>query len=218
MKINPNEEFYSLPFYVDKRVLIPRNDTEILVDKALKHILESDLLIDIWIWSWAIAIAINKNTSIKETFWLDISKDALEVAKINLEINNLSNKIKLVNSDLLEVFLENKIKINNKDIVFTANLPYIKNWDFKNMDKEVLDLEPHIALFWWEKTWFEMYEKLIWQIIKLKEKLNLNKVILFIEIWFDQYDYSNQYLSNLWLKFEYFKDLNNIYRVIKIIF
>lgn len=218
MKINPNEEFYSLPFYVDKRVLIPRNDTEILVDKALKNILESDLLIDIWTWSWAIAIAINKNISLKETFWLDISKEALEVAKINLEINNLSNKIKLVNSDLLEVFLENKIKLNNKDIIFTANLPYIKNWDFQNMDKEVLDLEPHIALFGWEKTWFEMYEKLIWQIIKLTEKSNLNKVILFIEIWFDQYDYSNQYLSNLWLKFEYFKDLNNIYRVIKVIF
>ncbi len=218
MKINPNEEFYSLPFYVDKRVLIPRNDTEILVDNVLKDILESDLLIDVWTWSWAITIAINKNISLKETFWLDISKDALEVAKINLEINNLSNKIKLINSDLLEVFINDKIKINNKNIIITANLPYIKNWDFQNMDKEVLDNEPHIALFWWEITWFEMYEKLFNQIIMLKEKLNLNKIILFIEIWFDQYDYSKKYLSNLWLKFEYFKDLNNIYRVIKINF
>lgn len=219
MKINyyPNEEFYSIPFYVDKRVLIPRNDTELLVDKVLKEIREDITLIDIWTWSGAIPIAIVKNSEISKVFALDISLEALEVAKINLEINKVQDKIQLFHSDLLEVFLYWKLKIETSNIIITANLPYIKNGDIENMDKEVLENEPHIALFWWEKTGFEMYERLIKQVFELK-KIFQSNISLFIEIGFDQYEYSFQYLSSLWLKFEYFQDLNKIYRVIRIDF
>lgn len=219
MKINysPNEEFYSLPFYVDKRVLIPRNDTEILVDRVLKEITKDTTLIDVWTGSSCIPISIAKNTDIKKIFAVDISFDALEIAKINLEINNIQEKIELFQSDLLEIFLSWTQKFETQNLIITANLPYIKDWDIENMAKEVLENEPHLALFGWPKTGFEMYEKLIWQIFELKKILKSN-ITLFIEIWFDQYDYSGQYLSGLWLKFEYFKDLNNIYRVIKIDF
>lgn len=219
MKINhiPNEEFYSIPFYVDKRVLIPRNDTEILVDKVFREINKDTTLIDVWTWSGAIPIAIVKNAEISKVFALDISLEALEVAKINLEINKIQDKIELFNSDLLDVFLSWKLKIETSNIIITANLPYIKDGDIDNIDKEVLENEPHIALFGWEKTGFELYEKLIWQVFELK-KISKSNIILFIEIWFDQYEYSGQYLSSLWLKFEYFKDLNNIHRVIKIDF
>lgn len=219
MKINyiPNEEFYSLSFYVDKRVLIPRNDTEILVDKVLKEITDETTLIDVWTGSWAIPIAITKNKDIHKIFALDISKDALDIAKINLEINKVQDKIELFHSDLLEIFLSWILKLEARNLIITANLPYIKDWDIKNMDKEVLENEPHIALFGWPKTGFELYEKLIWQVFELKKIINSN-ITLFIEIWFDQYEYSFEYLSSLWLKFEYFKDFNNIYRVIKIDF
>jgi methylase of polypeptide subunit release factors len=141
----------------------------------------------------------------------------LEVAKINIEKHWLQNKVKLLKSDLLEIFLNKNFILDTKKIVITANLPYIKNWDFLNVDKEVLQNEPHIALFGWEKTWFELYEKFISQIFKLKE-IYKNEIISFIEIWFDQYGYSKNYLNNLWLKFEYYKDLNWIYRCIKIKF
>lgn len=224
MKINypDNEEFFSLPFYVDKRVLIPRNDTEVLVEqviKTLKWAQNQDIsLIDIGTWSSAIVTAITKNTPIlfKQIFALDISLDALEVAKINIEKNNIQDKVSLYNSDLLQIFVSWNKKIEAKNLVITANLPYIKKGDIENMDKEVLENEPHIALFWWEKTGFEMYEKLIWEIYELKKIYHFESIQAFIEIWFDQYEYSREYLSNQWLKFEYFKDLNTIYRVIKI--
>ncbi len=234
MKYSFNEEFFSIPLYVDNRVLTPRNDTETMIYQVLKEKLDNFVLIDVWTGSGAILTAILKNTKfdLSQAFWVDISSDALEVAKINIEKHDLQDKVILDNSDLLEVFLNEKYKINSKNIIITANLPYIKNWDFANMDKEVLENEPHIALFGWEKTWFEMYERLISQIFELKELLNNSShareemlgrkkggdITLFIEIWFDQYEYSRQYLSSLGLKFEYFKDLNNIYRVIKINF
>lgn len=220
MKTNypDNEEFFSLWFYIDYRVLVPRNDTEILVEKALKEISTETTLIDVWTWSSAIITSIFKNIKFDiKGYALDISDDALEVAKINIEKHWLQNKVKLLKSDLLEIFLNKNFILDTKKIVITANLPYIKNWDFLNVDKEVLQNEPHIALFGWEKTWFELYEKFISQIFKLKE-IYKNEIISFIEIWFDQYGYSKNYLNNLWLKFEYYKDLNWIYRCIKIKF
>ena len=226
MKINyrDNEEFYSLPFYVDHRVLIPRNDTEILVEKVLKHLKNEPksetILIDVGTGSSAIMTAVVKNSPISfvQVLWLDISSDALEVAKVNVEKNNIQNQITLFHSDLLGAILSRNIFLQPaKNIIITANLPYIKNGDFENMDKEVLENEPHLALFGWENTGFEMYEKLISQTRELEKLYSVNTT-LFIEIWFDQYEYSKEYLSSQWLKFEYFKDLNNIYRVIKIDF
>ena len=226
MKINypDNEEFYSLPFYVDKRVLIPRNDTEVMVDQVLKILQKGfgndTTFIDIGTWSSAILTAIIKNTlyDFRQAIWLDISFDALEVAKINVAKNNIQHKVQLFYSDLLDIVLNKDIIQSTQNLLITANLPYIKNGDIENMDQEVLDNEPHIALFWWEKTGFEMYERLIWQIFELKKNNRFQEITLFIEIWFDQYEYSQEYLKSLWLKYQYFKDLNNIFRCIKIKF
>lgn len=227
MKINypDNEEFYSLPFYVDTRVLIPRNDTEILVDQVIKlskHFSHKEtVFIDVGTGSSAILTAVVKNIEdgFKQAIWLDISTEALEVANINIVKNNIQNKVQLFQSDLLEIIFSPSFSLQSAQNLFiTANLPYIKNGDIGNMDQEVLDNEPHIALFWWEKTGFEMYERLIWQILQLQKIKKYLNIVLFIEIWFDQYDYSGQYLSGLWLKFEYFKDLNGIFRCVKIEF
>lgn len=214
-----NAEFYNLDFYVDNRVLIPRNDTEILVETTLKqaNILNDILLIDIWTWSGCIPISINKNCkNIKKTFVVDISIDALEVNKINIKNHNLEWKIFQIKSDLLNSIIDNNF--SNKNLIITANLPYIKNDDFDNMSKETIIYEPNIALFWWVDTWFELYEKLIKQIFTLKNNNNFENIILFIEIWFDQEDYSKKYLNDLNLKFEYFKDNSQINRCIKIVF
>lgn len=221
-----NEEFFSIPLYIDKRVLIPRNDTEVMVYELIKEInnlssKNSNLeynYIDVWTWSWAIPIAFIKNTPIlpKNSFAIDISREALDVAKININKLKLENNIKLLNSDLLEILLNWENIYNNSNLIISANLPYIKNWDILNMDKEVLENEPHLALFWWEKTWFELYEKLINQIFQLKNTFKIKEITLFIEIWFDQYEYSKNYLDNLWLNYKYYKDLNWIWRCIKI--
>lgn len=146
-----NESFYSLPFYVDRRVLIPKNPTEVLVDKALQYIKKSPsqhfTLIDVGTGSACIPIALCKNTpKISQGFALDISPDALEVAKINISYHHLEDKILLKKSDLFSYFFEEKIKITTP-LIITANLPYIQDGDFEHMDKEVIENEPHQALF-----------------------------------------------------------------------
>lgn len=216
-----NADFFWLEFIVDNRVLIPRNDTEIMVKEVLKSVENIDFtLIDIWTWSSCIPISILKNISKipLNTYVLDISDNALEVSKINIEKHALEKEIFQIKSDLLEEFLYSKNYKLEKNLIITANLPYIKNEDIDSMDDWVFFFEPNIALFWWKETWFELYEKLFRQIEELKKFYEIQKITLFIEIWFDQYEYSKTYLKKLWLKFEYFKDMNWIFRCIKIEF
>lgn len=210
-----NTNFYSINFYIDSRVLIPRDDTEIIVEKALET--KCDVLIDVWTWSSCIPISILKNNkNIEKCFVIDISKEALEVSKINIEIHKLENKIIQIHWSLLDtiksyIWLEKKRYWN---LVITANLPYIKNWDFINMDEKIIKFEPDLALYGWEKTGFELYEKLIYQTIKLKEEFK--NIVLFIEIGFDQKNIAKVFLKNLNLKFEIFKDNIWIDRCVKI--
>lgn len=214
-------DFFSLEFFVDNRVLIPRNETEIIVEKVLELKENKNYnLIDIWTWSSAILLSLAKNWDFKNMFWIDISKKALEVAKINVEKYKLSNKIQLQQNNLLDFFLEkdNSSILEKNDLIITANLPYIKNSDFENMSEETIKFEPNLALFWWEKTGFELYEKLIFQIIKLQEKIKRKNIILFIEIGFDQKNIAENFLKKENLKFEIFKDNYWIYRTIKIYF
>lgn len=216
-----NAEFYSLDFFVDKRVLIPRNDTEIMVDKAIETIVNYDDLsyIDVWTGSSCIAISILKNTQkIKHCYVTDISNNALEVAKKNIIKHNLDKKIKIIKSDLLIKFLWNNDYPLSNNLILTANLPYVKVWDYGNMSEETIKYEPYLALYGWKNTWFELYENLIKECFLLKKLNNLKNIYLFIEIWFDQYEYSKQYLEIQELKFNYYKDNNSINRCIKIKF
>jgi len=218
-----NAEFYSLDFFVDSRVLVPRNDTEIMVQEAINEMQTwENILIDVWTWSSCIAISILKNTkNIINSFVLDISEKALEVSKINIEKYDLQDKIKQINSDLLEYFNPHLISPKGREIeniIITANLPYIKNRDFENMDLETIIFEPDLALYWWEQTGFELYEKLIFQVLELQLNYNLVKIILLIEIWFDQKDIASDFLNQNNLKFEIYKDNSQIDRCIKIFF
>ena len=215
-----NAEFYSLNFYIDSRVLIPRNDTEILVDKAIDTIVNNDskiTLIDVWTGSSCIWISIIKNTNkINNCYFIDVSTKALEVSKINIKKYNLEKQVIQIKSNLLQKILWDSEYTLDNNIIITANLPYIKNNDFENMDTSTIKYEPGIALFWWKKTWFEIYENLIFQSQTLKKQFPNKKITLFIEIWFDQFEYSKLYLENLWLKSNFYKDNNWIIRCIKI--
>ncbi|MDD2908105.1 MAG: peptide chain release factor N(5)-glutamine methyltransferase [Candidatus Gracilibacteria bacterium] len=216
-----NAEFYNLDFYVDNRVLIPRNDTEIMVDNAIDSIfeLELDTLIDIGTGSSCIAISIMENTkNINHCFVGDISEKALEVSKKNINKYQLDKKIKQIHSNLITEFLSSNSYDIGKNVIITANLPYIKNGDHENMDIETILYEPELALYGGKETGFELYEQLLRECIQFKKIQHLNKLVLFIEIGFDQYDYSYDYLKNLNLQFEYFKDNNGINRCIKIVF
>ncbi len=208
--ITNKAEFYWLDLYVDERVLIPRNDTEIMVDQAI-HLIDKNIskvtYIDIWTWSSCIPIAVLKNVNtnnIETSYVIDVSTDALEVSKKNINTHKLEKNIIQLEWSLLEPIID-LIDLKT-DLIITANLPYIKNKDHNNMDSETVQYEPDLALYWWKNTWFELYEKLINQAIKIKLDKNISKITLFIEIWFDQEIYSQNYLNILWLKHNLFND------------
>lgn len=215
-------DFYGRSFFVDPRVLIPRNDTEILVKAALNHIhtnndVSQTVYIDVGTGSACIPVSILLEMhplKFFQSFALDISQDALHVAKKNSD-TYVPGKIELWESNLLEaIFFRDEIQ--GKHLCITANLPYIKAGDTKNMDTNVLEYEPHSALFWGEKTGFELYERLIKQCFQLQQIQKIKSIHLFIEIGFDQYELSKKFLEDLWLSFEYFLDNASIYRVIHI--
>lgn len=214
--------FYWRDFYVDSRVLIPRNDTELLVKKALAEIhfnvdVNNTIYADIGTWSACIPVSIINEMHplhFAKSFALDLSRDALEVAKKNIDTHWVS-ALDLRESDLFSSIFHEEI-FSKKNLFITANLPYIKNGDYENMDKNVIDQEPDSALYGGEKTGFELYEKLIKQCFQLKEIHKLKNIDLFIEIWFDQKEVSQVFLEKLGLSFEYFLDSANIARVIHI--
>lgn len=217
-----NAEFYGLDFYVDSRVLIPRNDSEVMVEQVVKSEkwkMKSDkekiILIDVWTGSSCIAISVFKSISnIDKCYAIDISKEALEVAKINIEKYWLQGDIILMEWNLLDNF--SFFPLSSWSLIITANLPYIKNWDFENMSAETIKYEPDLALYWWKKTGFELYERLINQCLELKN--TWFNIVLFIEIGFDQKQIASDFLANLNLKFEIFKDNGAIDRCVKIYF
>lgn len=214
-------EFYGRSFFVDERVLIPRIETEILVEQALKKInlesrVDSTVYIDVGTGSSCIATSIIWEIHplhFLKTFGLDISPDALEVAEKNTS-QYIEGKIELRESNLLEAVFHEAIFVG-KDLFITANLPYIKNGDQENMWKDVVKHEPIEALYGWE-TGFELYKTLIKQCFQMKKIHNIGNVDIFIEIGFDQYEISKSYLLDLGLSFEYFPDNTTIQRVIHI--
>jgi release factor glutamine methyltransferase len=148
-----NTEFFGLPFLVNENVLIPRPETEELVDwiigeeKKMERSKEEKIegqktikILDIGTGSGCIAISLAKNIPNATVFAIDVSAKALEVAKKNGEINKVSvtflEKNILETDDLLEQF----------DII-VSNPPYVRNLEKVEIKKNVLDNEPHLALF-----------------------------------------------------------------------
>src|SRR3989338_586035 len=105
--ITNEKEFFGLNFFVDKRVLVPRPETEMIVEKVLEYFRSHDngrvfRILDVGTGSGAISVALAKNFDKQELIALDISPEALEVARINVDQHGVEDKIQLVESDLLE--------------------------------------------------------------------------------------------------------------------
>ena len=139
-------EFYGLPFKVNESVLIPRPETEELVDWILK---ESNTkkplkIIDIGTGSGCIAISLAKTLPNAEVFALDISIEALEVAKENALLNNVS--IKFIAADILS---KDQSVLNTESTfdIIISNPPYVRELEKSKMKNNVLRNEPHLALF-----------------------------------------------------------------------
>lgn len=135
------QEFMKLNFFVTKDVLIPRQDTEVLVEEVIKIAkdIPNPVILDLCTGSGAIAVSLAKYIPNSKIYGIDISEKALEVAKKNAEFNGVKNSIEFRVSDLF-----NKIK-NQKFDIIVSNPPYIKKEDIKLLPKDV-QKEPKIAL------------------------------------------------------------------------
>jgi len=195
--------FYGNKIKVNENVLIPRDETEELVEKALLYIGKNSKVLDLCTGSGAIAISLKKERSDIDVFASDISKAALSVSEENARYNNVN--IKFYEGDLLEPFIGKE-----KFDVIVSNPPYISK-DYKL--NEIVEHEPKIALFA-DDNGLSNYKKIIQDLDKV---LNKGGTILF-EIGYDQKEalenICKEYLNNY--TFECFKDINDKDRIVKI--
>lgn len=153
--ITHKKEFMKLDFFVDENVLIPRQDTEILVEEVIEIAkkINAKKILDLCTGSGAIAISLAKYLPSTQVTALDISSKALEVAKLNAKTNNVESQITFVESNLLENLPKEKYDM------IVSNPPYIKQDIIKELDREV-QKEPHIALDG-GKDGLDFYRKII---------------------------------------------------------
>jgi len=137
-------EFYSLPFKVNKHALIPRPETEELVDLVIKECSGSETILDIGTGTGCIPISLKKQLKNTIVYGVDVSADALAIATDNAALN--STEVTFVKEDVLQMSsIENSIK-KEFDVII-SNPPYITNSEKRLMNENVLTFEPHIALF-----------------------------------------------------------------------
>lgn len=174
--ITHQKEFMKLSFFVDKNVLIPRQDTEILVEEVINIAKKNNAkkILDLCTGSGAIAVSLAKYLPQAEITAIDISNEALKIAKKNAISNNGENQITFISSDMFTNLNEEKFDI------IVSNPPYIKTNVIKNLDIQVQN-EPYIALDG-GKDGLDFYKKIInesYQYLKYNGYLCL-------EIGFDQ--------------------------------
>ncbi len=145
--------FYGREFFVDERVLIPRNDTELLVDITLQELqkdigVKNMVYIDVGTGSACIAVSIVEEIhplKFERALALELSQDAMDVAARNIE-KLAPGKIELLESNLLSAVFHDD-SLDGKRLCITANLPYIKDEDYDTMDESVVRNEPNRALY-----------------------------------------------------------------------
>ena len=203
-----NEAFFmGEEFYVDENVLIPRPETEILVEEVLKLVSKNNAkIIDIGTGSGCIACMIAKNLEAASIFASDISEKALKIAELNAERLGVKDKITFINSDIFK-----NIGSTEKFDVIVSNPPYISILEKQNLQPEVVLHEPHRALFTEDEKGISFYEKLIFQ---AKNQLNKNGYLA-VEIGIYQAADVIKIFKNAGFKeIKVIKDFNNIERIV----
>jgi len=190
--------FYGLPFLVDKNTLIPRPETEELVEWILKEIQELRIkiqkeslsILDIGTGTGCIPISLAKNLKNETISAIDVSSNALKIAKQNASLNNVTidffelDILQAENLNKLSVSAQSKTHSNNKYDIIISNPPYVRELEKVEIKNNVLNNEPHLALFVDNENPLIFYKK----IADLAKKHLTKKGLLFFEI--------NQYLSS----------------------
>ena len=181
-------QFMGFDFLVDERVMIPRQETEILVEAVIKKYVDSPLIVDIGTGCGNIAIALAKSIPCFRIYATDISSEALELARENAKKNAVSKeRISFLQGDLFKPL--NDLNLFNKIDILVSNPPYIPSGEIENLPSEVL-FEPRIAIDG-EFDGLGFYRKIINESpLYLK-----NGGYLFLEIGFNQADEVKRLIS-----------------------
>ena len=197
--ITQKVSFYSEEFYIDQGALIPRPETELLIDEVIKNIPGKNSnfqFVEVGVGSGIISIMLAKHFVNASFIAVDISEDALRVAKKNIEKFNLSNRIELRLGSLLE-------PINEKIDYLVSNPPYIE--DGVSLESN-LDYEPQNALFG-GRVGDEIIKKLLDEVLRHKIKF------FSCEIGYDQQDKIRIHLKNeKFYSIEFYKDYSDFDR------
>jgi protein-(glutamine-N5) methyltransferase, release factor-specific len=200
-------EFFGMRFFVNNNVLIPRPETEELIEWILNNYNKNQKIkiLDIGTGSGCIAIVLKKFLPNSQVFALDISEDALKTAKQNAEQNGV--KIEFLHKDILSDFIEE----TEWDII-VSNPPYIPENEKNNISSNVLDYEPHLALFVPENSPLLFYKKII--------DFTKKHLSAFGEIYFETHydkarDIEDLLLRNSFVDVEIRKDLSGNERMIR---
>lgn len=200
-------EFLGLNFYVDERVLIPRQETEEVVIQAYLRALQKfgDHVInvaDICCGSGVIGISLAKKLKVRYLFMSDISKDAIDVAKKN------ANDLDVVGNFFVGNACDELVKAGANVDLLVANPPYILNKE--EVDESVLEYEPHIALFADEKL--SVYRDIFKALPKLKNK----EMLCVFEIGYDLKDKLTALIKETMknVTFGFVKDINGKERIL----
>ena len=137
-------EFYGLDFQIDNSVLIPRPETEILVETIIKNTDEKGVIniLDVGTGSGNIAVALAKNLLNSRIIGIDKSNDALVTARKNSKLNNVNTQINFIENDILN----DQNNFGKKFDIIVSNPPYVSNEDFQNLEPELNEYEPSMAL------------------------------------------------------------------------
>ena len=193
------KDFWKYKFKVDKNVLIPRPETELIIEQALKNLpkLSNKNILDIGTGSGCIIISIIKERENCKATAIDKSLKALKVAKLNAEMHHVLKKIKFLNIDVDKYFA-------NKYDMIVSNPPYIKDSEILSLDKDVKLNEPKLALSGGKSGLNKVFK-----VIKKSQELLKTNGKLILEIGDKQSKEVKKYLiKNNFNQIKIFKDLS----------
>jgi release factor glutamine methyltransferase len=208
-------EFFGLKFKIDPRALIPRPETEILVNKVLEHFKDKNKesyslkIVDIGTGCGIIAIALACQLKNSFVYATDISSEALSLAVENAKINTVQERTEFLHGDLL--FPLKGKNLEGKIDAIVSNPPYVQKEEKELLPKIIRDYEPEIALF---------YEEGLYQRIIEQSSVYLKKEgLLALETGYNQAQMVKKMMENQgdYISIEILKDLSSIERVVSAI-
>lgn len=205
--ISGRQEFYGLEFEVTPDVLIPRPETEILVEEAINELnkLKEPTFCEVGVGSGCISVSILHNVPNATAVATDISEKAIAVARRNAGKHGVADRLTCIEGDLFA-------GVNQKFDIIVSNPPYIPYADLTDMQKEVRDFEPHNALFAGTEG-LDIVRRIIDEAL---EHLNPGGLLM-IEIGFGQSELLRDLVDQtIWSKPEFLPDLQGIDRILKI--